>query len=52
VGVTIFLAISFNIALSSIASVISFFRLALSSSSAFSRRTSETPSPSYFAFHL
>ena len=47
-----FAATSFNIALSSIASANSFFSRAFSSSSAFSRRASETSSPPYLAFHL
>jgi hypothetical protein len=39
-------------ALSSIASANSFFSMAFSSSSAFSRRASDTSSPPYFDFHL
>jgi hypothetical protein len=38
--------------LSSIASANSFFSLAFSSSSTFSRRASETSIPPYLAFHL
>src|SRR5207253_11461529 len=45
-------ATSRNIALSSIASANSFFSLVFSSSSAFSRRVSETSIPPYLAFHL
>jgi hypothetical protein len=45
-------ATSLSMALSSIASARSFFSLAFSSSSAFSRLASETSSPPYFAFHL
>src|SRR5581483_2155371 len=47
-----FAAMSFNMTLSSIASARSFFSLAFSASSAFSRRASETSRPPYFAFHL
>ena len=39
-------------ALSSIASANSFFSLAFSSASAFSRRASDTSRPPYLAFHL
>src|SRR5262249_61210589 len=45
-------ATSRNIALLSIASANSFFSLLFSSSSAFSRRASETSIPPYLAFHL
>src|SRR6516225_2679882 len=45
-------ATSRNIALSSIASANSCFSLVFSSSSAFSRRASETSIPPYLAFHL
>jgi len=47
-----FEAISFSIALSSIASAKSFFSLAFSSSSDFRRLASETSRPPYLAFHL
>src|SRR5690606_6356596 len=47
-----FEATSFSMALSSIASASSFFSLAFSSSSAFSRRASDTSRPPYLAFHL
>jgi hypothetical protein len=47
-----FEAMSFNMALSSIASASSFFSFPFSSSSVFSRRASDTSSPPYFAFHL
>jgi hypothetical protein len=47
-----FEATSLSIALSSIASANSFFNLAFSSSSAFSRLASETSRPPYLAFHL
>ena len=43
---------SLSIALSSIVSASSFFSLAFSSSSAFSRLVSETSKPPYLAFHL
>jgi hypothetical protein len=43
---------SFNTAMSSIASASSFFSLAFSSSSDRSRLASETSSPPYLAFHL
>ena len=43
---------SLSMALSSIASASSFFSLAFSSSSAFSRRASETSRPPYLPFHL
>jgi hypothetical protein len=43
---------SFSIALSSIASVSSFFSLAFSSVRSFSRRASDTSSPPYLPFHL
>ena len=45
-------ATSLSMALSSIASANSFFSLAFSSSSAFSRLASETSRPPYLAFHL
>src|SRR5207237_9871984 len=47
-----FAAMSFSIALSSIASASSFFSREFSSSSAFSRRASETSIPPNFAFPL
>ena len=47
-----FAAISFSMALSSIASANSFFSLVFSSSSVFSRRASDTSSPPYRDFHL
>jgi hypothetical protein len=45
-------ATSRSMALSSIVSANSFFSLAFSASSAFSRRASETSIPPYLAFHL
>src|SRR5437764_588194 len=47
-----FAAMSFSIALSSIASASSFFSREFSSSSAFSRRASETSIPPNLPFHL
>src|SRR4029453_4585542 len=47
-----FAAMSFSMALSSIASASSFFSRRFSSSSAFRGRASDTSSPPYFAFHL
>src|SRR6185437_433849 len=43
---------SFSATLSSMASASSFFSLPFSSSSALSRRASDTSNPPYFAFHL